>query len=204
MGLYITFNDLALRLVGKVRFTRNTEDQNKMPVALAERLINEAEGQVEHDLSPRYAMPFQTDGGAPFNQLPPRPTSEVLRTLCELMAVIRVLETDFGRGTATDGDNYKKDLQKRYNAQVEKLLKKKEDRGQPAAGWMYPPLPGLKLNYMNNLADDGFSGSVIVASGSASHGYPNGQINNPGENFWNGYPPGWSHHDGTWQWEDDC
>jgi hypothetical protein len=204
MGLYIRNDDVILRLIGKVRFTRNVEDENRMPIPLLERLINEAEGQVEQDLSPRYATPFVTADGRPFAELPSRPTREVLRTLCELQGVIRVLETDFGRGTATNGDNYKKELKERYDATVAQLLAKKKDRGQDAAGWAYPPLVDLSLNWFNKLADDGFAGSVIVASGSASHGYPNHQINNPAENFWNGYPPGWDHNDGKWLWEEDC
>lgn len=203
MGLYIRNDDVILRLIGKVRFTRDITDENKMPIPLLERLVNEAEGQVEQDLSPRYATPFVTDAGAPFAALPARPTREILRTLCELQGVIRVLETDFGRGTAMDGDNYKKGLQVRYDAIVKQQLDKKMDRGIPAAGWMYPPLLGLKLNYFNTTADDGFAGSVIVSSGSASMGYPKGQINSPGENFWNGFPPGWSECDGTWNWEGD-
>lgn len=197
MGLYVTFEAVQLRLVGKVRFSENLDDENRMPVALAKRLINEAEGQVEHDLSPRYAMPFQTDGGDPFAKLPVRPTSEILRTLVELQSVMRILETDFGRGTATDGDNYQKSIKKRYDEIIERLLAKKMDSGHPSAGWAYPPLPGLRLNYMNTEADDGYAGSVIVSSGSRSHGYPNHQVNDPSQNFWNGFPPGWNHNIGV-------
>jgi hypothetical protein len=185
-----------------VRFTRDQKNENRMPVQLAERLINEAEGQVENDLSPRYLAPFVTDAGALFESLPSRPTKEILRTMCELMSVVRILETDFGRGTATDGDNYKKDILKRYTALHDQLLAKNMDRGSPSGGWMYPPLPGLKLNYQNAMADDGFKGSVIVASGSADHGYPNGQINSPSQNFFNSYPEGWGDQ-GRYVWSED-
>lgn len=187
MGMYVKFEQVRLRLVGKVRFTESANDENKMSIELANRLINEAEGQVELDLSPRYAAPFVTDAGAAFSTLPARPTREYITTLCELQAVIRILETDFGSGSATDGEKYTKQIEKRYVQMRDRLLEKKRDRSKEdfGQGWMFPPLPGLKLNYMNTLADDGFAGSVIVASGSPAQGFASGQINSPGENFWN-------------------
>jgi len=72
MPLYITLEDVRLRLIGKVRFTTNPLDENKMSETLANRLIDEAEGQVELDLSPRYAAPFQTVSGTAFSNLPER------------------------------------------------------------------------------------------------------------------------------------
>lgn len=186
MPLYTNFQAVADRLVGKVRFTDGDDggESGKMPKRLALRLINEAEGQVEQHLSPRYAAPFQTDAGDGFDKVPARPTGEIVRTLCELQACMRILETDFGAGSATDGDKYQKNLAKRYEMMRNSLLAKKSD-GQ---GWKYPPLPGLRLNYMNTRADDGYAGMVIVASGSASQGFAAGQINDPSANWWTGFP----------------
>lgn len=192
MALYTNFANVQTRLIGKVSFTEDATDENKMQIKLANALINEAEGQVELDLSPRYMAPFQTDDQQAFKFLPVRPTTQVLQTLAELQAVMRILETDFGRGTATDGDNYSKMLAKRYDQMKDQLLAKKRDGNVDSQGWRYPPLPGLRLAYFNTEADDGYAGSVIVASGSQSHGYPNHQINNPAENFFNGFPPGWN------------
>lgn len=185
MGLYVTFEQVRLRLVGKVRFTEDEGEENLMHVTLAGRLINEAEGQVEQDLSPRYAAPFVTDAGAPFAQLHDRPTKEILRTLCELQACMRILETDFGSGSAANGEKYMAALKKRYDEVTERLLSKRKDGAVTGQGFMYPPLPGLKLNYMNEKADDGYMGTVIVASGSPLPGYASGQINDPAETFWN-------------------
>jgi len=185
MGLYISLEDVRLRLIGKVRFTTDEENENKMPEALANRLIAEAEGQVELDLSPRYLAPFQTDAGDSFSQLPDRPTRNYLRTLCELMAVVRILETDFGSGTAVDGEKYAEKTRERYAAMIKELLLRKTDGGQEALGFAKPPLPGLKLNYMNELADDGFMGSVLITS-RGDGDYPAKQINDPSENYWNG------------------
>lgn len=185
MGLYISLEDVRVRLIGKVRFTTDENDENRMHESLANRLINEAEGHVEYDLSPRYAAPFQTDAGGAFTGLPARPTKETVRTLCEVQAVIRILETDFGRGTVVEADKYVEKLQKRYDGMVERVMKKKTDGGQEAQGWMYPPLPGLRLNYMNTEADDGYMGMVLSTS-QGDGDYPRAQINDPSENFWNG------------------
>lgn len=187
MGLYIKFEDVRIRLLGKVRFTEDEDDENKMHIALANRLINEAEGQVEQHLSPRYAAPFVTDADGPFSALPDRPTRELIRTLCEHLACLRILETDFGRGSSTDGDKYAKALAARYEKLRNSLLARRTDGNTPSQGWKYPPLPGLKLNYMNTEADDGYMGSVIVASGDSTRpGYAQGQVNDPSVTFWNG------------------
>lgn len=185
MPLYITLDDVKLRLIGKVRFTTSLTDENRMPESLALRLIDEAEGQVELDLSPRYAAPFQTPEGTAFSNLPDRPTKNYLRTLCELMSVVRILETDFGSGTVIDAQKYAEQTAKRYSEMVKYLLERKTHEGQEALGFAKPPLPGLRLNYMNELADDGFMGQVLVTS-SGDGDYPHKQINDPSENFWNG------------------
>lgn len=182
MGLYAQFEQVRIRLIGKVRFTDVAEDENRMHTSLANKLIAEAEGQVHQDLSPRYGAPFQTKEGAPFGKLPEHPTKLIIRTLAELQACIRILETDFGSGTANDGEKYAKQLRARYKGMVEQQLAKKGDDQQ---GWMYPPLPELRLNYFNMEADDGFAGTILV-SGSGDGDYPKAQINNPAQNWWNG------------------
>lgn len=185
MGLYVSFEDVRIRLIGKVRFTESESDENKMQVTLANRLIAEAEGQVELDLSPRYAAPFQTDQGLAFANLPERPTRNILRTLCELMSCIRIMETDFGSGTIVEAEKYISKLRDRYTSIVKDLLIRKTDGGTEAQGFAKPPLTGLKLNYMNELADDGFMGSVLSTS-QGDGNFPRAQINDPSENFWNG------------------
>lgn len=185
MGLYVSLEDIRIRLVGKVRFTSDDNDENRMSETLANRLINEGEGQVELDLSPRYMAPFQGGNGEAFSTLPERPTRNYLRTLCELMGCIRILETDFGSGTAVDGEKYVEKLRKRYDEMIKLLLARKTSGGTEAQGFAKPPLPGLRLNYMNELADDGFMGSVLVTS-QGDGDFPQKQINDPSENFWNG------------------
>lgn len=162
MGLYIKLEDIRVRLVGKVRMTTDPNEENKMHEDLAERLIAEAEGQVEFDLSPRYYAPFQGPNGEAFNKVPERPTRNLLRNLIEAKAVIIILETFFGSGNAVNSDKYTAPLAKRYDSILKDLLAKKTNGGVEAQGFAKPPLPGLRLNYMNEMADDGFMGSVLV------------------------------------------
>lgn len=187
MGRYIKFEDVRIRLVGKVRFTANTEDENKMSETLANRLIAEAEGEVENDLSPRYAAPFVTESDGPFDQIPERPTRNIIRTLCELKSVERILETDFGSGTAVEGSKYFDAVRKRYKEILTKLMARKTVKNQELTGFALPPLPGIKLNYMNNQADDGYAGGIIVSGGLGDGAYPAEQINNPALSWYNGW-----------------
>ena len=181
--LYITPDDVKVRLAGKVRFTDNIDKEpDKMPNRLLERLIAESEAEVEQELSQRYFIPFQTCAGEDFKKLPDRPTKEYLRTMCELKAVMRVLGTDFGSGTATEGDNYYKNISERYDKMKDMLM---ERRGGSYNNFLYPPLLGLKLNFHNHAADDGYSGAIWVTS-QGDGDFAQKQINDPSENFWNG------------------
>ena len=204
MGRYITSEAVIVRLRGKVKVTENPElEPDRMPLLLLNRLINEAEGQVEQDLSTRYAAPFVTIAGAPFSALPERPTKEILRTLCELLAVIRVLETDFGRGSGLDGAKYADSSQKRYD-----IIIWGDDRKPGLCSlrentfntFRTPPLPGLASNYHIGQADTGFAGYVDRSGSSHGADYAINQINEPSQNFWNGTldanEEGWDEHDG--------
>jgi hypothetical protein len=186
MGLYISEDDVKIRLVGKIRFTDDLEDENKMPIALLRRLISEAEGHVEYDMSPRYEAPFVTDAGDAFKKLPERPTKETIRTMCELQSVIRVLETDFGRGTAVNGDEYAQKMRDRYQVMLDRIMKYKDGIG---SGWFYPPLPGLKRAYHNTEADDGYSG-MVVNSTTGIGDYPADRLDNPEQNYWSIFEDG--------------
>lgn len=185
MGLYINLEAVRVRLIGKVRFTEDENEENKMHVSLANRLVNEAEGQVELDCSPRYSTPFVTVNDEAFAKLPERPTKEILRTLCEIQSVMMILDTDFGRGTVSDSDKYVKNLKTRYDDLLKRLMAKKTDKGEESAGWKYPPLIGLQLNYFNRVHDDGYMGTVLTTS-DGQGGFPAQQINNPGETWWTG------------------
>lgn len=183
MGLYCSFEDVRTRLIGKVQFTDSSDpDENRMSIALANVLINEGESQLELDLSVRYMAPFQTVSGAPFAQLPQRPTQLVLKTLAELQSVMKILDTDFGRGTVVDGSKYYEALKARYKTMAGQLIEMRDGYG---SGWKFPPLPGIMLNYQNAQADDGFAGQVSIIGDLRDEGtYPNRRINDPSQGFW--------------------
>lgn len=180
LNKYVTLSQVMMRLEGKVRFTEDVLDEGRMYNGLAEALIDEAEGQVELDLSERYYAPFQPTGGGTFADLPDRPTKQVLSSLCLAQAVMKILDTDFGMGGSIDSSKYYEAIQKRYKTMLRQIVAKRDGVG---SGWKYPPLPGLKLNYQNAAADDGFAGAVLVAGGSDSGSYPADQVNNPALNF---------------------
>lgn len=191
MGRYINSESVMVRLRGKVKTTVDPDNEpDRMPMLLLNRLINEAEGQVEQELSTRYSAPFETSDCRPFAALPERPTKEILRTLCELLSVIRVLETDFGRGSGLDGMKYADACQKRYDIMLYGDDRKHgliSIRKNSYNTFETPPLPGLKSNYQVSQADNGFSGYFGHTGGeNSSGGYAAEQINNPGQNFWNG------------------
>lgn len=196
MGRYINSEAVIVRLRGKVKVTSTPETEpDRLPLLLLNRLINEAEGSVEQDLSQRYAGPFVTVDNGPFANLPERPTREILRTLCELLATIRVLETDFGRGSGLDGMKYADACQKRYDIMVwgdEKkpgLLSLKKNSYNT---FISPPLPGLQLNWQLAQVDTGFHG-FFGKTGSEHNAasYAEEQINDPSENYWNGHLGNW-------------
>ena len=191
MGRYINYQSVLVRLAGKVKVTDDPENEpDRLPLLLLNRLINEAEAQVEYDLATRYAAPFQTIGGGEFSNLPDRPTKEILRTLCELLSVIRVLETDFGKGSGLDGNKYAESSQKRYDIilwgddKKPGLISLRENSYNT---YRVPPLPGLQANYHVAAVDTGFSG-YVGRSDDHSHGGGSfiDQLNDPTSDFYNG------------------
>lgn len=190
MPMYIKFEDVRLRLIGKVRFTDSENDENKMFIPLAIRLIDEAEGQVEQDLSPRYAAPFINSNGQPFSTIPLRPTGNVIRTLCELKSCIRILETDFGSGTAVEGEKYIKKLSDRYKDIINNnILAKFSSEYKDTRQWAFPPLPGLMKAWHNKEADDGYAGLAPLVTSDKGHDMDIMQerLSDPSQDFFNAW-----------------
>jgi hypothetical protein len=183
---YIKYEDVRLRLVGKVSFDDAGTDPNKMSKQLACRLIEEAEGQVEQDLSPRYSAPFVHCTTSLYKDLPDRPTKNIIRTLCELKACIRILETDFGSGGAVDAEKYILRIEKRYKSIITENILAKASGLETSRQWSFPPLPYLKKNWFNDQADDGYAGIGPLVTSESDGGYAAGQINDPAEDFLNG------------------
>lgn len=185
MSRYMNLKAVKDRLAGKIRFADPGDmDPNKMGTALFTSLINEAETQLEIDLMMRYATPLVGPNGT-FEELPDT-TKLFIRTLAELMGTVRLLETDFGRGTSVNGDKYTEKLQKRYDSMVKSLMDIKESDKKSYQTWLRPPLPGLQLAY-NNQGDSGFRGRILHSTTTHRHAdYAYKQINSPGEDIWTG------------------
>lgn len=195
---YIKPSDVETRLLGKVRFTDDETDEKQFQRRLLKRLIAEGNGQVERDLSSRYYSPFQcvdpsnrlgTLGDSSFEKLPST-TKETLRTLCELMGVLRVLETDFGRGGGNDAKAYRESTQKRYDTMIARELKKRDGMESAPGEWHYPPLKDLYLADQNAVGDDGFAGAILVTS-RGDGDFPADRITDPSESFATGRRGHW-------------
>lgn len=183
MAYGITNADVEVRLLGKVRFTDADEDENKFPRRLLVRLIKEAISKVERDLSPRYAAPFRHETSGVWGDLPDT-TRETLRTMCELMAVIRVLGNDFGRGTVNSGGEFKGEQERLYADMLKREMEQRSGAEGSMAQWRYPPLDYL-LTCIQNAQDDGFHGTIIHTT-RGDGDFPGKQITDPGENLFNG------------------
>lgn len=183
MGRYCKNDAVKVRLENKVKFAAPGDtDPNKMSPSLFASLVNEAETQLEIDLMMRYEVPFQDRDAGTFVALP-NSTQTTIALLAEVLSVIRILETDFGRGTSANSDKYTEKLQKRYDALVLQLMEIKKETYQT---WLRPPLAGLKSSYQNQ-GDSGFRGMVHnTTTITAEADYATKQINSPGENIFNG------------------
>src|SRR4029077_5229538 len=100
---------------------------------------------------------FQTPEGQPFKCLP-RGTRLYLRTMCQLQTIVRLMETDFGRSTGTEGAKYAETAKTRYEAMRDQQQALGPNSYNP---FTLPPLSGLRLNYMNEEGDTGFRGRVL-------------------------------------------
>lgn len=184
MGKYIVEVDVERFTRGKVEYTDDPADLNRYERALLKQMIDEAEGEVEMDLMPRYDVPFKGRDEAPFSKLPDT-TKNVIRALCRLKATMKVLESRHGRGNAVDAGKYTDTLKLQYQNMLDDRILKKRDGAIDTMQWQYPPLPNLKVAYFNT-ADDGFFGHVLSVNPSGEQGaYAAEQVNDPSSSFYN-------------------
>lgn len=181
MGQYISREDVELTVKGKIKFSNDPDDEDRMPYKLLDRLIDEAESDVELELSIRYLTPFVGQDGTPFAQLP-KTTKRMIQLLTRMRVVMLLMDTDFGAGSALDGDNFTKGYIIQYNSMRKKAIAK-VDNGW---GWSFPPLPNLRLQHGNSEADDGYKG-MIMHTTEHKGAFPSAQINDPSQNFWNAH-----------------
>jgi len=186
--LYTTFDSVKVRLTNKVQFQIPNEPliEGQLPNELLAQLISDAEMEVEQDLRSRYSVPFKSIKFGNYEQLPDH-TKRAIRVVVNLKSVIKILETDFGRGTHIDGDTYSNSTKKSYEQNIMRLLGRdmigqndKIDRFKVS-----PPLEDLLLAVRNSKADDGYRGRIINtdASENDASSYAAQQINDPSRSY---------------------
>lgn len=182
--LYTSVESVKARLTNKVQFqSGRTPVDGELPDELLCQIISDAETDVEMALRGRYAIPFRSAKKGDFANLPDH-TKRAIRKVVDYKSAILVLETDFGRGSAVDGDNYSKNLKSQYKEAISLLMgvdlqAKNLDRVKVA-----PPLEDLMLARSNGKADDGFRGAIINTDDSLdSASYAEDQINDPSKTW---------------------
>jgi len=186
--LYTTYNSVKIRLVNKVQFQKdsNVIEQGELPNDLLGQLIVDAETEVEQDLRSRYSIPFQSKKYGDYNRLPDH-TKRAIRVVVDLKAVIKILETDFGRGTHINAEDYMETSKKHYEENIMRLLGRdqigqndKIDRFKVS-----PPLDDLLLALSNREADDGYRGTIINTDTSVRDpsSYAGNEINDPSKSY---------------------
>lgn len=186
--LYTTVESVKVRLANKVQFQSNPAEllQGELPDDLLCQLIVDSETAVEQELRGRYMIPFQSKSKGGYDNLPDH-TKRAIRMVVDMRSVIMILETDFGRGTHVNGDEYSKRLTKSYDNQILFLLGndaegKSRGRGVQTERFRFsPPLDDLLLAFTNREADDGYKGMLINtdANRHSVESYAADQINDP-------------------------
>jgi hypothetical protein len=168
--IYTTVQSVKVRLLNKVQFQQSPEVllDGELADDLLLQLIIDAETDVEKALRGRYAVPFRSIARGTFANLPNH-TQRAIRQAVDMKAVIKVLGTDFGSGTAVNGDNYRKTMVEDYEETIRELLgmpAKDASDAQIAAMRTFtrPPLEDLMLAASNSKADDGYKGMIQVSN----------------------------------------
>jgi hypothetical protein len=185
--LYTTIDSVKVRLSGKVQFQSGAELlDGELPNDLLCQLISDAETEVEQDLRSRYSVPFRSITKNTFDGLPDH-SKRAIRIVVDFKAVLKILETDFGRGTHVNAEGYEKDMKDRYEEQIMKLLGRDMigDKSDVKRFKMSPPLEDMLLAANNRFADDGYRGTIINTDSSRSDSstYAADNVNNPSKSY---------------------
>lgn len=185
--LYTTVDSVKVRLMGKVQFESPDQlQQGELPNVLLCQLICDAETEVEQDLRTRYAIPFRSIKVGTFLGLPDH-SKRAIRIVVDFKAVLKILETDFGRGSHINAEDYEKDMKDRYEDQIMKLLGRDQigDKSEVKRFKVSPPLEDMLLAISNRAADDGYRGMIINTDASQrdSSSYAAESVNNPSKSY---------------------
>lgn len=186
--IYTTFDSVKIRLANKIQFQQDPNNliSGELPNALLAQLIVDAETKVEQDLRARYAIPFQSKKTGQFTDLPDH-SQRALRTAIDYMCVIHIMQTDFGRGTHINADNYISETKDEYKLYIMRLLGRDQigENNKIDRFKRTPPLEDLLLAPTNKKADDGYYGMIINTDASRHDpvSYALDEINNPSKSY---------------------
>ena len=185
--LYTTVESVKVRLAGKVQFQSGDELlDGELPNDLLCQLISDAETEVEQDLRTRYSIPFRSASKGTFTGLPDH-SQRAIRIVVDFKAVLKILETDFGRGSHINAEGYEESMKARYEEQIMKLLGRDMigDKSDVRRFKVSPPLEDVLLARSNSAADDGYRGMIIntdAGQGDAAS-YAADSMNNPARSY---------------------
>lgn len=163
---YITLQSVKRDLDGKVQFSND----NPKYVSDNDVLNNIQSGEawVERILSRQYVISPQLTGvdingnDIPFNQITPASTIYDIQKLCLLKTCIFLMETEFGKGEGVRGQSYRDN----YIERLENLEHEIVGIDQISGQYLYPPLPGLKLDPQSAFYQKGIPFPRVSAMGS--------------------------------------
>lgn len=185
--LYTTIESVKVRLAGKVQFESESGlVDGELPNVLLQQLIFDAETEVEQDLRSRYKIPFQSKRTQSWADLPDH-SRRAIRQVVDMLSVINVLDTDFGRGGHIDAAKYAEGMRDKYDAMITKLLGRDQEGANDKIDRFRrsPPLEDVLLAQGNREADDGYRGVLINTDQSemGSEGFAASQINDPSKGW---------------------
>lgn len=143
---YITLQAVKRDLDGKVQFSNDNPKYVSDNDVLNN--IQSGEGWVERILSRQYIVSPQLTGvdingnDIPFNEITPMSTIYDIQKLCLLKTCIFLMETEFGKSEGVRGQSYRDNYIERLKDLEHDIIGIDQISGQ----YLYPPLPGLKLD----------------------------------------------------------
>lgn len=184
---YISLEEVKLELKNKITFS-NTNREFMSDNEVLDN-IQEAEAAVEYEFSRQYITPFVGVNDETFYQIQQISTIKIIQKMCLLETCLFIMETKFGKSEGVRGQGFLEQYQKRYDRQLYDILGKDPKSGQ----WLYPPLPGLKLDPNSAFFQKGIPFPRVATVGGWANSLTNAVLRrttNPIKNWWVGVTNG--------------
>lgn len=182
---YTSLAEIKLELKGKITFSNtNTTYMSDNEVL---NNIKSGEAAVERYFSRQYiTIPsFLGVDGEDFDLIPDIyvATVDIVRKLSTLKTCIYIMHTKFGKADGVRGQGYLENYKEDYRDLLAEIIEKDDKSGQ----WLYPPLPGLKLNPNASFYEPGIMFPALAKVGSTSGSLTQqvvGRMIDPTSNWW--------------------